>query len=502
MIAGPPDRVLVLAPRGRDGELIRAMLAEQRIAAEVFSSVEALAASLDAADASCAIATVEALEDRARSALARVLECQPPWSDFPIIVLAGANDPVPPRELGNITLLERPITQATLLVAVRAALRARHRQFEARAAIQQRDQFLAMLGHELRNPLGAIVMATDLIGIDTDRASIGKRLAILSRQAHHLARLVDDLLDVARVTTGKVRLQKEPLAIDEYVRSGVDAATESARAREVPLAIAATSGAIVDADPIRLAQVINNLLGNAIKYSPKDAAVEVGTTLAGDRCELRVVDHGIGIEPDMLERVFEMFAQAPAGLARSDGGMGIGLTLVDRLVRLHDGTVVAHSAGRGKGSEFVVQLPLSTARPALRAKPHRIAIPDGPPVRAVVIEDSTDLRELSISMLEGLGCEVDAAATGPDGLALILRRHPEVAIVDIGLPGMNGFEIARAVRARADRPITLVAVTGYGRREDRDEAIAAGFDQHFAKPVQAQRLRELVERVRAERLTA
>ncbi|MEO8548968.1 MAG: hybrid sensor histidine kinase/response regulator [Kofleriaceae bacterium] len=494
--------MLILTPRGRDAELIRTLLAEQRIAGEVVPSLDALAASLEGEDASCAICTIEALETSARSALARMLETQPPWSDFPLIVLSGPNDPAPPRVLGNITLLERPITQNTLLVAVRAALRARRRQYEARTAIQQRDQFLAMLGHELRNPLGAIVMATDLIGIDTDRASIGKRLAILSRQAHHLARLVDDLLDVARVTTGKVRLQKEPIAIDDCVRTGVDGATESARAREIPLTITAASGAIVDADPVRIAQVINNLLGNAIKYSPSGHEIEIGTYLVADRCELRVVDHGIGIEPDMLGRVFEMFAQAPAGLARSDGGMGIGLTLVDRLVRLHGGTVVAASAGRGAGSEFVVTLPLSAPLPAAAATPRSIVIPDGLALRAVVVEDSADLRDLSVSMLESLGCVVEAAATGPDGLALILRTTPDVALIDIGLPGMNGFEIARAVRARATRPIRLVAVTGYGRREDRDEALAAGFDMHYAKPVQARLMRELVDRVRAERVTA
>ncbi len=498
MTPTPPERVLVLAPRGRDGELIRVLLAEQHIAAETFASSEALAARLDD-DASCAIATLEALGDPSAGTLGRVLRAQPPWSDIPLIVLAGTGDASVGGELGNITLLERPLTPNTLLVTIRAALRARRRQYEARAAIQQRDQFLAMLGHELRNPLGAIVMAADLIGLDTDRASIAQRHAILSRQAHHLARLVDDLLDVARVTTGKVRLQREPLAIDELIRVGVDGAGESARAHGIPLRVIATSGAIVDGDPVRLAQIINNLLGNAIKYSPRDHAVEIGSYLAESMCELRVIDHGIGIERDMLGRVFELFAQAPSGLERSDGGMGLGLTLVDRLVRLHGGTVEARSAGRGRGSVFVVRLPLETSRPVVVAAPRRAEIPEGPPVRAVVVEDSGDLRELTVSMLEGLGCRVEAAATGPDGLALILRIAPELAIIDIGLPGMNGFELARAVREQLGRPVTLVAATGYGRREDRDEALAAGFDLHAAKPVQSHVLRELVERVRAAR---
>ncbi|HET9987797.1 MAG TPA: hybrid sensor histidine kinase/response regulator [Kofleriaceae bacterium] len=494
----PPARVLVLAPRGRDGELIRVMLAHSGVVVATFNSPEALAVALDE-DAGCAIATLEAIGDSFDGALGRVLREQPAWSDVPMIMLAQTRDAEGvPAELGNITILARPIAPNTLLTTVRAALRARRRQWASRAEIRQRDQFLAMLGHELRNPLGSIVMATDLIGLDDDRQSRAKRLAILSRQAHHLARLVDDLLDVARITTGKVRLQREPLSLDELVRAGVDAFIEAAKARAIALDIVATSGAVVDGDPVRLAQVITNLVGNALKYSPNGRTIELGTWIDNGQCELRVVDHGIGIDPNMLGHVFELFTQADAGLARSDGGMGIGLTLVERLVRLHGGTVEALSEGRDLGSRFVVRLPLSHAQPqpAVHTAQRREA---GAPVRAVVIEDSTDLRELSVSLLEAIGCEVEAAATGPEGLALIQRVVPEIAIVDIGLPGMTGFEIARVVRQTTTAPIVLVAVTGYGRKEDRDEALAAGFDLHFAKPVQAGRLREVIERVRAER---
>jgi len=362
MSSDPAARVLVLAPRGRDGELIRVMLAQLGVVVETFSSAEALAVALDE-EAGCAIATLEAVGDSLDGALGRVLRDQPPWSDVPMILLAQARDAIGlASEIGNLTILERPIAPSTLLATVRAALRARHRQWAARAEIRQRDQFLAMLGHELRNPLGSIVMATDLIGLDDDRDSRARRLAILSRQAHHLSRLVDDLLDVARITTGKVRLQREPLAIDELVRTGVDVFTEAAKARSMTLQIVATSGAIVDGDPVRLAQVITNLVGNALKYSPNGRTIELGTWVDNGQCELRVVDHGIGIAPEMLAHVFELFTQADAGLARSDGGMGIGLTLVERLVRLHGGTVEAFSEGRDLGSRFVVRLPLSHAK--------------------------------------------------------------------------------------------------------------------------------------------
>src|SRR3569832_1138720 len=497
MSSDVPARVLVLAPRGRDGVLFCLLLVLAGVLVETFTSPEALAVALDE-EAGCAVATLEAIGDSFDGALGRVLREQPPWSDVPMILLAQARDTTGlDADVGNLMVLERPVAPSTLLGTVKAALRARRRQWSARAEIRQRDQFLAMLGHELRNPLGSIVMATDLIGLDDNRDSRAKRLAILSRQAHHLARLVDDLLDVARITTGKVRLQREPLAIDELVRTGVEAFAEAAKARSITLNVVETSGAVIEGDPVRIAQVITNLVGNALKYSPNGRTIELATRIVHGQCELEVVDHGIGIEPDMLGRVFELFTQAAAGLARSDGGMGIGLTLVDRLVRLHGGTVEAFSQGRDHGSRFVVRLPLSHAQVQAATRP-ALQRGSGAPVRAVVIEDSSDLRELSVSQLEAIGCEVESAATGPEGLALIQRVTPEIALVDIGLPGMTGFEIARAVR-EAELPVTLVAVTGYGRKEDRDQALAAGFDLHFAKPVQAGRLREVIDRVRAER---
>ena len=279
--------------------------------------------------------------------------------------------------------------------------------------------------------------------------------------------------------------------------------SEQARARELEIEAVIRSGAIVEGDPVRLTQIINNLLGNAVKYSPDGTTIKISSAIiATGECEVRVVDQGIGIDPSMLDRVFELFAQAEAGLARSDGGMGIGLTLVDRLVRLHGGSVAAFSAGRGHGSEFVVRLPVSRVEARARDEA-RTVTGAGAPIRAVVVEDSADLRELTVSLLEALGCALgcalEAAGTGPDGLALIQRTQPELSVIDLGLPGITGFEIAREVRNTMQRPITLVALTGYGRQTDRDEALAAGFDLHYAKPVQAQQLRALVEQIRAAR---
>jgi signal transduction histidine kinase/CheY-like chemotaxis protein len=494
MTTAAPDPILVYTPRGRDAELVTKVLAASGLCATTCTSEQAVLDGLERA--ACTILAQEVLTPQFETALGDILDHQPPWSDVPLILLTGLSSRPFGRDLGNVTMLERPITPTTLVAAIRAAIRGRGRQYQARAAIQQRDQFLAMLGHELRNPLGAIVMASDLLREDPGR-DVPHRLAILSRQAHHLARLVDDLLDVARVTSGKVRLQKEPVAIDELVKATVEAHVAPARERGIELAIVAASGAIVDGDPIRLAQVLNNVLANAIKYSPRDSSVEIAATVRGSWCELRVRDRGIGIAPEMLKQVFELFAQAERGIERSDGGMGIGLTMVDRLVRLHRGTVEARSEGRDRGTELIVRLPLGgTIAPAVA---HDTYVTTGTPVRAVVVEDSADLRALARSLLEALGCSVETATTGPEGLELVLAMKPELALIDIGLPGMDGFEVARALRSRARWPLLLAAVTGYGRAEDRAAALAAGFDMHYAKPVEIDGLRALVDHVRAQR---
>jgi signal transduction histidine kinase/CheY-like chemotaxis protein len=490
--------VLVLAPRGRDAELAAAVFGRAGITARRIEPRE-LTPCLDAG-AGCAVLTREAL-DAVRAALRGWLEAQPPWSDFPLIVLASSRPgaPIDVAGLGNVTVLERPLATATLLAAAQAALRTRKRQYEARAAIQQRDQFLAMLGHELRNPLAAIVLGSELARTGSrDREQVARRLEMISRQANHLARLVDDLLDVARVTSGKVRLHREAVAIDETIRACIETLADPARARGIDVTFAAASGAVIAGDRLRLEQVIANLLANAIKYSPGGRTVTISSALVGSTCEIRVRDQGIGIEKAMLPRVFELFTQADNSLDRADGGMGIGLTLVDRLVRLHGGEVAVHSAGLGLGSEFVVRLPAG-AVPSTSGV-IRLPVPDSPePLRVVQVEDNADIREMMSSLLEQLGCTVEVAADGLDGVDRVLRSRPDLAIIDIGLPGIDGFEVARRIRAAAHDQVLLVAVTGYGRAQDRDLALAAGFDRHVTKPVHAETLHSLLDEARKRR---
>lgn len=496
MIAPASERALVFAPRGRDAELTCKLLAMHGIeVARCASACDLVTGIRDGAG--CAILTSDMIGRELHRELHAWLAAQPPWSDFPMIVLtsdAGAARDTA-FDLGNMTILERPVAPPTLLAAVRAALRGRRRQYNAQAAIHQRDQFLAMLGHELRNPLAAIVLAAEPLAERTSHAVLINRLALIARQANHLSRLVNDLLDVARVTSGKLQLRREAVDVDATIRDCIEAAEPRAREREIRFVATLASAAIVEGDAGRLEQVIANLLGNAIKYSPPGRTITVSSARAGGGCEIRVRDQGVGIAADMLPRVFDLFAQADASLDRSEGGLGIGLALVDRLVRLHRGTVSVSSAGLGQGSEFVVALPFGDppAVPAIAPGP---AAELDRPLRVVIVEDNRDLLELTQAVIESLGCATEIAADGEEGLERIVATHPDLALVDVGLPKLDGYELARQVKLRLVIPPTLVAVTGYGQRSDRTRALAAGFDDHITKPVRAEALQALIEATR------
>jgi signal transduction histidine kinase/CheY-like chemotaxis protein len=497
MIALASERSLVFAPRGRDAELTCTLLAMHGIGVECCASASDLLAGIRDG-AGCAVTTGEALDRELHRELQRWLATQPPWSDFPLIVLTSATGAARDTglDLGNMTILERPVAPQTLLAAVRAALRGRRRQYDAQAAIHQRDQFLAMLGHELRNPLAAIVLASEVLPAEhAPSAVLGKRLALVARQANHLTRLVNDLLDVARVTSGKLQLRREAVDLDMTIRDCVEAAEPRAREREIGFVLTLTAGAMIEGDAGRLEQVIGNLLGNAIKYSPPGRTITVCTARSGDGCEVRVRDQGIGIAADMLPRVFDLFAQADASLDRAEGGLGIGLALVDRLVHLHRGTVSVSSAGIGKGSEFVVWLPLGDP-PALPVGATGPQAALDRPLRVVIVEDNRDLLELTQAVVESLGCATEIAIDGEEGLERIVATHPDLALVDVGLPKLDGYELARRVKQRLAAPPTLIAVTGYGQRSDRTRALAAGFDDHITKPVRTETLQALIEATR------
>jgi PAS domain S-box-containing protein len=359
---------------------------------------------------------------------------------------------------------------------------------EAEAANRTKDEFLAMLGHELRNPLGAISSAAHVLARTAGSNNATTRASeIIGRQVQHLARIVDDLLDVSRVVAGKVVLRLQTVDLGEIARRIVAQHGGPAGGRHN--ITAETTAVWVSADPTRLEQVLTNLLANAVKYTPAGGEITVGARREGNWAVLSVRDTGVGIRPELLPRVFDLFVQADRSLERTGGGLGIGLTLVRQLVELHGGTVDAASAGPGRGSTFTVRLP------AVAAPPETTAV-TGPAVaglaqRVLVIEDNDDAREMMRNLLRLLGHEVHEACDGASGVEQARRVRPDAALIDIGLPGIDGYEVAR--RIRADLPgARLVAVTGYGQPEDRERALAAGFDEHLVKPLDPEQLHRLL----------
>lgn len=367
----------------------------------------------------------------------------------------------------------------------------------AEAASRAKDDFLAMLGHELRNPLAPILTALELLklrGID----AIEHERSVLERQVRHLARLVDDLLDVSRITRGMVDLRHERVVVADVVARGAEMAGPLLEQRRHELSVDVPRNLAVDGDPGRLAQVVANLLSNAAKYTDPDGHIVV--TAAGDQNEIRlsVRDSGVGIDPAMLPLVFDLFAQERQSLARSNGGLGIGLAIVRSLVELHGGTVSAYSAGRGQGSEFMVRLPAASAASSRAEQVGTDAA--GTPaatagVRVLVVDDNADAATLLARMLSSFGYETRSVADGPSALAEAVRFRPDVAVIDLGLPVMDGFELAERLAILSPRPPTLIAVTGYGQERDRSASARSGFAAHLVKPVEMEELRRALASV-------
>jgi PAS domain S-box-containing protein len=374
------------------------------------------------------------------------------------------------------------------------------RQRDALAlANQRKDEFLAMLSHELRNPLAPIVAALEVmhrrgVGEETERLR-----RIIERQTTHMVRLVDDLLDVARVTRGKVELHKEPTTLREIVEDACQASQPLIDARQQTLRVILPEEPVdLDVDRTRVQQTLGNLLNNAAKYTPARGHLELRAESTPAEVAIWVIDDGQGISADLLPRVFELFAQAERSPDRSQGGLGIGLTVAKHLIELHGGTVSAHSAGEGKGSQFVVRLPrleVGGARADERPPPARLA-GDHHALRVLVVDDNTDAADTMSELFEYWGHQVWIAADGAAAVDLARRVLPDVVLLDIGLPGMDGYEVAKRIREQADLSGTrLVAVTGYGRESDHARSRAEGFAQHLVKPVTVEALGALLDRL-------
>jgi PAS domain S-box-containing protein len=374
----------------------------------------------------------------------------------------------------------------------------RRARAEAEAASRAKDEFLAMLGHELRNPLSAVRNAVVTARLDPSRRD--RALEIASRGVDQLGRLVDDLLDIARITHGRIALRMQRLGVDHVVERAVEATRPLLDERAHALSLSLAGPHVhVEGDATRLEQVIANLISNAAKYTDPGGRIAVHVAQTDGEVVIGVRDDGIGIAADMLPRVFDLFAQAERSLARLQGGLGIGLTIVKRLVELHGGRVEARSDGLGKGAEFVVRLPAVPAEIAAADDTDIAATPSDDRAectRVLIVEDNVDAADSLVALLEVMGHRVRVANDGPRALEIARARPPDLMLVDIGLPGMDGYEVAREVRRDAAlRDVVLVALTGYGRDEDRDRALAAGFDRHLVKPVEPDTLQTLVTHV-------
>lgn len=372
-----------------------------------------------------------------------------------------------------------------------ALLDAQSERDRAEQESQAKDEFMAMLAHELRNPLSAISAAVRVLEASEGHDTHALRArSIIARQVHHLARLVDDLLDVGRVVTGKIALNRGPIDLAELVRRAVAISDEPKHEHRLTVTAEA---AWIEGDLVRIEQIVNNIVGNATKYTPPGGAIRVSLKVDGANAVLCVEDDGYGIAPELLPRIFDLFVQGERTLDRAQGGLGIGLTLVRRLVELHGGTVSAFSEGPNRGSAFTVRFPCIAAPE--RPQPHQNHSTVRPAARRiVVIEDNRDAREMFRTMLELAGHIVLEAEEGIAGLELLKSCRPDIAVIDVGLPGLNGYEIARRFRSEADsQGVMLVALTGYGTPDALERSRQAGFDHHLIKPVNADALQQIME---------
>ncbi|HVE70161.1 MAG TPA: hybrid sensor histidine kinase/response regulator [Thermoanaerobaculia bacterium] len=499
-------RVLIVAPIGRDAELMCTHLENAGVSCHVCGDATEACAEI-ARGAGALLLTEEAFGPDVATGLGHVLSEQPAWSDLPIIILTGSplegkNHSF--RELGkrtNLTLVDRPVRIKSLVSAAQTALRARERQYQVRELmtkleqrVHERDRFLAILGHELRNPLGAILLASQIR--DDDGKLDADHADLIERQSKHLTRLVNDLLDLSRVVSGKIVLKRELMDLADALRQAMEMVHDAAARARVRLELHRTEEPLpVFADPLRAAQVVANVIGNAIKYTPEGGHVVVTVERDGDNACVRVTDDGVGIAPDRIGTIFELFAQAENAIGRAQGGMGIGLALVRSLLELHGGGITAKSDGVGRGSEFVIRFPLAQHDEMALPRPAARPTSDGQSRRIVVVEDNSDVRDLLRLKLKRLGHEVHAVGDGHSGAETIVTQKPDLALVDIGLPGIDGYEVASRVREAIGPGVVLVAVSGFGMPEDKRRALDAGFDEHITKPADVTDIENLLSRL-------
>lgn len=484
------SRILIYAPTGKDGRLLGEVLRRAQMLCHVCANANETMDEMTKGVGAVIVAD-EALSIEFLKRIRLFLENQPSWSDLPFLVLREMAPDTPEMRsryilLGNITLLDRPVRGVTLVSAAISALRARTRQYEMREIDRRKDEFLAMLAHELRNPLAPISAASEILRVPTlDREKIQQTSEIISRQVRHMTGLIDDLLDVSRVSRGQVTLDQGVHDVWQIISSAVEQVRPLMEARRHQLTLPAEpETASVYGDQKRLVQIIANILNNAAKYTPIGGYISLSLTVDAKQVTFVVTDDGIGMEPSVLNRMFEMFAQGERNSDRSQGGLGIGLAIVKNLVNLHGGTVTAHSDGLGKGSEFTVTLPRVADTP-LAAPVHFSEIKtERNPQKILVVDDNVDAAKTLGNVLEISGHKVVIEHNGKAALHRLVDFSPDVCLLDIGLPDMDGTTLAQQLRMHpATAESLLIAITGYGQDTDKEKSLDAGFNHHLVKPV-------------------
>jgi signal transduction histidine kinase/CheY-like chemotaxis protein len=508
-------RVLVIAPTAKDVDLLQSIFAQHGIIGVSCSSLENACAELDTLGAGALMVAEETLIDTKEigahsNALTIWLKRQPAWSDLPILVLArpGADstEVAATHLLGNVTILERPMRVATMVSAVQSALRARHRQYQIREHLaahasseaklrandQRKDEFLAILAHELRNPLAPISNALHILNLsshtDPETSEIGR---MMERQIGNMKRLIDDLLEVSRVTRGEFELRFERAELATIIDTAIEASQPLIAASRHRLTVSLPKQPLyLRADVVRLAQVVSNLLNNAAKYTPADGHITLTVEVLDREIAIYVTDNGVGIAPELQSQIFEMFMQVDQNRNRAQGGLGIGLTLVKRLVEMHGGSVDVFSAGLKQGSRFSVRLPIlqaepSTASPASNANTAQSLSN----LKILIADDNQDSADTLALLLKHYGASVEVTYNGTDALNALDRSPMHAAILDIGMSDIDGIEVARRIRAQKQGSnILLIALTGWGQKQDMRDTKNAGFDYHLTKPVDVPQL--------------
>lgn len=492
------QRVLLRAATSRDAVMTMAVLRRAQFAPHACVDLAELVSEM-LKGAGAVVVAEEMLVGPPGMAFKRALDNQPPWSDLPVLVLArqGADSQAiadAMDQAANVTVIERPVRVASFVSSVRSALRARNRQYDLRDMVdslkeadQRKTEFLATLAHELRNPLAPLVSSLTLLNRMKPAPQEAQRFYdMMRRQVDHMIRLVNDLMEVSRITRGKIELDLADVDLNQVAQEALALSRplvdKSGHALTVNLA---GEPLVVQGDGVRLTQVLSNLVNNAAKYTPGAGHVTLLTRRDGPDAVVEVSDTGVGIAPEMIGSIFDMFVQASGASKSAQGGLGIGLTLARSLVELHGGSVAARSDGMGRGATFTVRLPSKPSaavvpKPAQQTTDSVVATP----FAALVVDDNRDAADGLSEMLESMGISVTVAYSGDAALAALDVARPSLAILDLGMPGMDGCELAQRIRrmpAHADT--VLVALTGWAQQRDKERTAAAGFDYHLAKPL-------------------